>query len=148
MTLIERIDQDMKEALKAGQKLRLTVLRGLKSDFKYKQIELGSPLTEDQVIGVLSSSAKKRRESIEQYRLGKREDLAQKEEAELEIINSYLPQQLSEDRLRELIQEAIAESGADSPQKIGLVMKVLMPKVKGQADGKLVNRLVAEILAK
>ncbi len=148
MTLIERIDQDMKEALKAGQKLKLTVLRGLKSDCKYKQIEIGSPLTEEQVVGVLSSSAKKRRESIEQYRLGKREDLAQKEEAELEIINSYLPQQLSEDRLRELIREAIAESGADSPQKIGLVMKVLMPKVKGQADGKLVNRLVAEILAK
>ncbi|MEW6049485.1 MAG: GatB/YqeY domain-containing protein [Candidatus Zixiibacteriota bacterium] len=149
MSLLERIDQDVKEAMKAGQKDKLTVLRGLKSDIKYKQIELISEsMTDEQVIGVLSTAAKKRRESIEQYRLGKREDLAQKEEFELGVITEYLPQQLSEARLRELIQEAISETGADSPQKMGLVMKALMPKVKGQADGKLVSRLVSEFLAK
>jgi uncharacterized protein YqeY len=148
MSLLERIEQQMKEALKAGEKLKLTVLRGLKSDVKYKQIEIGAPLTDEQIIGVLVSCAKKRRESIEQYRLGNREDLAQKEEAELAIINTYLPQQLTEEQLNELVAEAIKESGADSPQKIGLVMKVLMPKVKGQADGKLVIKLVSEMLAK
>jgi uncharacterized protein YqeY len=148
MSLLENIEQQMKEALRAGEKEKLTVLRGLKSDIKYKQIELGSQPTDEQVVGVLSSNAKKRRESIEQYRLGNREDLAKKEEAELAIINTFLPQQLTEDRLRELIAEAIRESGADSPQKIGLVMKVLMPKVRGQADGKLVNKLVSEMLAK
>ena len=149
MSLIERIDQDVKEAMKAGQKDKLTVLRGLKSDIKYKQIELtAASMTDEQVIAVLSTAAKKRRESIEQYRLGKREDLAHKEEFELGVISGYLPQQLSEEKLRELIREAISETGADSPQKMGLVMKALMPKVKGQADGKLVSRLVSEFLAK
>lgn len=148
MSLIDQIEQEMKEALKAGQKERLSVLRGLKSDFKYKQIELGHPLTDVEIVGVLSTNAKKRRESIEQFRAGGREELAQKEELELQIISGYLPQQLSEDKLRQIIAETIAETGADSPQKIGLVMKALMPKVKGQADGKLVNRLVSELLAK
>ncbi len=148
MSLVERIDQDIKEALKSGQKDKLTVLRGLKSDIKYKQIDNGAPLDDAQVIAVLSTCAKKRRESIEQYGLAGRTDLADKETSELEIISSYLPQQLSEDRLRQLIVESISESGADSPQKMGLVMKVLMPKIKGQADGKLVNRLVTELLAK
>lgn len=148
MTLIERVDSDIKEALKAGDKERLVVLRGLKSDFKYRQIELGSPLTDEQVIAVLSTAAKKRRESVDQFRAGGRADLADKEERELAIIQGYLPQQLTEERLRQIIAEAIAESGADSPQKMGLVMKVLMPKIKGQADGKLVNKLVTEMLAK
>ena len=148
MSLFEKIDQDMKEALKTGQKERLTVLRGLKSELKYKQIEKGGDLTEDDVIAVLSSLAKKRREAIEQFGLGGRDDLAAKERAELEIINSYLPQQLSDDELREMIRQAIDESGADSPQKIGLVMKLVMPRIRGRADGKLVNRMATEMLAK
>ena len=148
MSLIDQIEQHMKEALRAGQKERLSVLRGLKSDFKYKQIELGQPLTDADMIGVLTTNAKKRRESIEQFRAGGREELAQKEELELKLISSYLPEQLTEERLRQIISETIAETGADSPQKMGLVMKALMPKIKGQADGKLVNRLVTEMLAK
>ena len=148
MSLIDQIEQQMKEALRSGQKERLSVLRGLKSDFKYRQIELGQPLTDADIIGVLNTNAKKRRESIEQFRAGGREDLAQKEELELQVISSYLPEQLTEDRLRQIISETITETGADSPQKIGLVMKALMPKIKGQADGKLVNRLVTEMLAK
>ena len=82
------------------------------------------------------------------FRAGGREDLVRKEQAELDIITSYLPAQLSEDKLREIISEAVAETGADSPQKVGLVMKVVMPKIKGQADGKMVNKLAIEILAK
>lgn len=149
MSLIERIDQDVKEAMKAGQKEKLTVLRGLKSDIKYKQIDLAAgPMTDEQVVAVLSTAAKRRRESIEQYRAGGREDLAQKEQSELEIIAAYLPQQMTEEKLREIILETIRETGADSPQKAGLVMKALMPKVKGQAEGKLVSRLVSEFLAK
>jgi uncharacterized protein len=148
MSLIDQIEQQMKEALRGGQKERLSVLRGLKSEFKYKQIELGHPLTDEEIIGVLSTAAKKRRESIEQFRAGGRQDLVTKEENELQVINSYLPEQLSEDKLRQMIAEAIAESGADSPQKMGLVMKLLIPKVKGMADGKLVSKLVSEMLAK
>lgn len=138
----------MKEALRAGQKDKLTVLRGLKSDIKYKQIDLGRAMTDDDVVAVLTSASKKRRESIEQFRAGGREDLAQKEEAELGIIVTYLPKQLSEEEVRRIVKETVAETGADSPQKMGLVMKALMPKIKGQADGKLVSRLVSELLAK
>ncbi|MDZ4722704.1 MAG: GatB/YqeY domain-containing protein [candidate division Zixibacteria bacterium] len=153
MTLIDKIDTDIKEAMKSGQKEKLTVLRGLKSDIKYKAMAAGPlgdspPMADDAVIGVLNGAAKKRRESIEQYRAGGRADLADKEQSELDIIVAYLPQQMGEHELREIIKSAIAESGADSLQKIGLVMKVLMPKIKGQADGKLVNRLVTELLAK
>jgi hypothetical protein len=124
------------------------VLRGLKSDLKYRQIDKGDELSEEDAIGVLSSAAKRRRESIEQFQKGGREDLVRKEQFELDLITSYLPQQLSEEKLCEIIREAIAETGADSPQKLGLVMKIVMPKIKGQADGKMVNKLAMDMLAK
>ncbi|MFQ6009093.1 MAG: GatB/YqeY domain-containing protein [Candidatus Zixiibacteriota bacterium] len=148
MNLLEKIDQDMKQALKAGNKDKLTVLRGLKSDLRYRQIDKADELSDEDVIAVLSSSAKKRRESIEQFRKGGREDLAKKEQFELDIITSYLPKQLSEEELRRIISDAIAETGADSPQKVGQVMKIVIPKIKGQADGKLVNKLAMDMLAK
>ena len=96
---------------------------------------------------MLTSAAKKRRESIEQYKLGNRQDLVDKEQAELDMISAYLPEQLGEDTLRQLITEAIEATGADSPKDMGKVMKHLMPKIKGKADGKLVNRLVSDFLA-
>jgi hypothetical protein len=148
MSLLEKIDQDMKQALKAGDKEKLAVLRGLKSELKYRQIAQENELTDDDVIAVLSSCAKKRRESIEQFQKGGRDDLVKKEQFELEVITSYLPEQLSEEKLRQIIRDAIAETGADSPQKVGLVMKVVMPKIKGQADGKLVNKLAVEMLSR
>jgi uncharacterized protein YqeY len=148
MSLLKKIDEDLIKALKAGDKAGATVLRGLKSDIKYKQIEKGEELTDDDVIGVLSTAAKKRRESIEQFRSGNRADLADKESSELEIITGYLPEQLTENELREMIRASIEATGADSPAKLGLVMKDLMPKVKGKADGKLVSRLVNESLAR
>ncbi len=148
MSLLDRIDSNLITALKSGEKEKTTVLRGLKSELKYKLIDKGDDLTKEEIIAVLSSAAKKRRESIEQFRAAERNDLANKEQRELEIITEYLPQQLTEEELRPMVTEAIAESGADSPQKIGLVMKILMPKTKGRADGKLVNRLVNEALSK
>ncbi|MEW5796947.1 MAG: GatB/YqeY domain-containing protein [Candidatus Zixiibacteriota bacterium] len=148
MTLFEQIDKDMIKALKGGDKDRLTVLRGLKSDLKYRRIEVGQDLTAEQEIEVLASAAKKRRDSIEQFRAGNRDDLVQKETFELEVITGYLPKQLSEEELRQMAQAAIAETGADSPKHMGVVMKVLMPRVKGQADGKLVNKIISELLAK
>ncbi len=147
MSIIKKIDEDLKKALKGGDKLKVTVLRGLKSDIKYRQIDKGEELTEDDVLGVLQGAAKKRRDSIEQFKLGKRDDLVDKESTELDIIKGYLPEQLSEDKIRELIAESIKETGADSPKMIGLVMKDLMPKIKGKADGKLVNKLVSEMLS-
>jgi uncharacterized protein len=147
MSLLKRIDEDLIKALKAGEKLRATVLRGLKSDIKYRQIDKQGEMTDEDIIGVLSTAAKKRKESIDQFRSGNRIDLVDKETAELAIITAYLPEQLSETRIRELISEAIKETGADSPAKAGLVMKSLMPKVKGKADGKLVSKLVSEMLS-
>lgn len=147
MSLVKKIDEELKKALKSGDRFTVTVLRGLKSDIKYKQIDAGEELTDDDVIGVLQSAAKRRRDSIEQFKLGNRDDLVDKETAELEIIKSYLPEQFPEEKLRELIAESIKETGADSPKKIGLVMKDLMPKIKGKADGKLVNKLVSEMLS-
>jgi len=147
MPLLKKIEQDIIEALKAGDKLRVSVLRGLKSDIKYRQISLGSELKDEQALEVINSAAKRRRESIEQFRKGDRNDLADKEGLELNLISAYLPQQLGEEELRAIILDAIKESGVDSTQKIGLLMKVLMPKIKGKADGKMVNRLATEILA-
>jgi len=148
MALFEKIDHDMIEALKAGEKDRLTVLRGLKSDLKYKRIDKGDDLTDEDVISVLASAAKQRRDSIEQFAKGGRSDLVQQERFQLEVITSYPPKQLDENELREIVARAIAEVSAESPQQIGAVMKVVMPQVKGVADGKMVNKLAMEILAK
>lgn len=148
MSLLTRIDTDIIEALKAGDKESVTVLRGLKSDIKYRHIAKGEDLTEEDVVAVLSSAAKKIKDSIEQFGKGGREDLVSKEKHGLKIVSGYLPEQMSEGRIRELIAEAIEETGIDSPQKVGLVMKAVMPKLKGQADGKLVSKLAVEMLAK
>jgi len=147
MSVLERIDDDLKKALKARNELKATLLRGLKSDIKYRQIDKGAELSDDEIIEVLSSSAKKHRDSIEQFTAGKRQDLVDKESAELEIIREYLPQPLSEEKLRAMVAEAVEKSGAESPAQIGLVMKELMPQVKGKADGKVVKDLVVELLS-
>lgn len=147
MSSIEHIDSQIKQALKSGEKEKLTVLRGLKSDLKYRQIEKHDDLTEEDVMAVLSSVAKKIRDSIEQFEAGGRTDLVEKERRGLEIVQAFLPKQMSENDLRQIIQKVIDETGADSPQKAGLVMKALMPEIKGKADGKVANRLVMEMLA-
>jgi len=148
MSLLEQIDKDVVKAMKERDKDRLSLLRVLKSELKYRRIELGKDLTDEQAVEVLSTSAKKHRESIEQFAKGGRDDLVKKEEFELAVITTYLPKQLDEHELRDLAAAAIAEAGAQSPQQIGAVMKLLMPKIKGRADGKAVNRMVAEMLAK
>jgi len=147
MSLLERIDEDLKTALKARDMLKATVLRGLKSDIKYKQIEMGAVPSDDDIIAVLNTACKRHRDSIEQFGAGNRPDLVEKESAELVIIAAYLPEQMPEDKVRALIAESIAATGADSPAKTGLVMKDLMPKIKGRADGKMVSRLVSEMIA-
>jgi uncharacterized protein YqeY len=142
MKLTERFDTDLKAAMKARDEIRLGVLRMLKSDLRYKQIELGHDLSDEEVIAVLSTAAKRRREAIDEYSRGGRQDLMDTERAELDIINVYLPEQLSQEELNELIDKAITESGAITNKDIGNVMKVLMPLVRGRADGKAVNASV------
>ena len=147
MSIIKKIEEDLITALKSKDSFTATVLRGLKSDLKYKQIDKGDDLTEDEMIAVLSSAAKKRNDSIEQFGKAGRQDLVDKESSELKIIKNYLPEQLSTDKLRELVAASIKETGADSPAKFGLVMKDLMPKVQGKADGKIVSQIVKEMLS-
>ena len=142
MTLSEKIDLDLISSLKSRNELRVLVLRGLKSELKYKQIDLKDKLTEEDELAVVSSAAKKRSEAIEEYKRAGRSDLEEQEAAEYEILKEFLPLQLSEDQIFELVEKAISESGAISMNDLGAVMRVLMPQVKGRADGKVVNSAV------
>lgn len=146
MTLVEKINSDLIGAMKNRDELRLKVLRMLKSELKYKAIDTGEDLSDDDAVAVLSSAAKKRKEAVDEYRRGGREDLAEQEMAESEIIKEYLPEQLSENELKILVEKAVAETGAESVKDLGAVMKVLMPQIRGRADGKSVNIVVRNIL--
>jgi uncharacterized protein YqeY len=146
ISLRQRLDQDMRNALKSKDSLRLGVLRMLKSDIRYKEIEKRSDLSDDEVISVLSSSVKKHKDSIEAFDKGGREDLVSREKAELEVIEAYLPRQLTEEELSVAIHQAMIEANASGPADLGKVMRSVMLKVKGKADGKLVSQLVSSQL--
>ncbi len=148
MSFLQKLDDDLKVALKASDGLRVSVLRMVKSALKYRQIDKGGDLSEEDISAVLSSLAKQRRESIEQFSKGGREDLAEKERQELSILQSYLPEQLSPEQLDSIITDAIKESSASGVKDMGKVMRLVMAKVKGAADGKLVNTRVKDLLEK
>ncbi len=146
MSLLERLDNDLKKALKESDKLRLSVLRLAKAAIKNQQIEKGRMLSDEEIISVLSTLSKQGKESIEQFSKGGREDLADRERQELTILQSYMPEQLSAEELESLILQAIKESSASNEADIGKVMRILMPRIKGVADGKWVNNRVKELL--
>lgn len=147
-TLKERLDEDLKAAARAKDEPRLTLVRALKSAITYKEIEVGAPLDDAGVVGVISSMVKQRRDSVEQFTAGGRAELAARESAEIAHLQAYLPQQLSKDELLALVDAAIAESGAKSPREMGAVMKLLKPKIAGRAEGKTVSEAVQARLAK
>jgi len=142
MSILEKINSDLVVAMKAKESGRVTALRGLKSAIKYREIEKHAELTDEDVIAVVSSTAKKHRDSIEQYEKAGRDDLVQQEKGELEIALCYLPKQLERAEVEGLVDEVIAELDVSGPSSFGLVMKAVMPKVKGLADGKLVKEIV------
>ncbi len=146
MSVSEKISADYKEALKAGDKNRVSVLRMIKSSMKYKEIEKKAPLTDEEVQAILMSSVKRAKESIEQFSKAGREDLVNKEKEEMLVVQEYLPKQLGEDELRKIVKAVIAEEGASGPKDTGKVMKSAMARLKGQADGKLVSKIVKELL--
>ena len=146
MSLKQQLLDDMKEALRAKEKIRLNTIRMLRSQIKNREIERGGELSDDEVLQVLSKAEKTRKEAIELYRRGNREDLAAQEETELAVIRGYMPEPLSEDELRALIGQVVAEVGAEGMRDMGKVMGAIMPKVRGRADGQIVNRLVKERL--
>jgi uncharacterized protein YqeY len=147
----ESFDKDLKEALKSRDELKISVIRMIKASLKNKSIEKMGTLTDDDILSVLSSLAKQRRESIEQFSAGGRIDLAEKEKKELEIIQTYLPKQLSPQELDTIILSAIKECNAELSNNMandmGKVMKIVAPKTKGAADGKIVSQRVRELLS-
>ncbi|MFA5143101.1 MAG: GatB/YqeY domain-containing protein [Candidatus Omnitrophota bacterium] len=147
MNLYEKLNSDARAALKTGDRLKLSVLRMALSVMKTLQIEKNiKVLDDDNTIQILQRQVKQHRESIEQFTKGARADLAEKETAELRILEGYLPKQLSEEELTVIIKAAISETGAVAKPDTGKVMKVVMEKAKGKADGKVINRLVQGLL--
>jgi uncharacterized protein len=148
MTLQEKIQSHLADAMRSKEPLRLGVLRMMKSAVKNKEIDKMKPLEEGEVIAVLNSLVKQRKDSIDQFRKGGREELAQKEEAEIKIIEEYLPAAASDDDIRLAVQEAIQETGAASVKDMGKVMKATMARLAGKtADGSRVSQLVKEKLS-
>ena len=147
MSLQERLIDDMNAALKAGDALRLSVIRLLRSELRNMEIAKGAPLTDDEVIQGVVREAKRRREAIEQFQKAGRADLVEKETAELKVLSQYLPEQLDEAEIVGIAQEVISELQATSKADKGKVMGALMQRVRGRADGRLVNQIVDRLLA-
>ena len=144
--ILEPLKVDLNEALKARDEIRVSVLRFLLSAIHNQEIQKQQELSDEEVTVVIQKQTKERRESIEAFQKGGRKDLMKKEEAELDILSKYLPRQLSEEEVKNLVTEVIRETGAGSPADFGLVMGAVMGKVKGRADGQLVASLVKEVL--
>jgi hypothetical protein len=147
MGLLEKITDDMKKAMKNKNKDRMQVLRLLRSDLKKAKIDKKGEFTEEDAMNVITKAAKNRKESIESYKKGDREDLVEAEQKELEVIEEYLPEQMSDEEIKGLVDEVIEETGASSMQDIGKVMGSIMPKVKGKADGSKVQAIVRSKLS-
>jgi uncharacterized protein YqeY len=145
--LLERIHDDLTASMRSGDTLRRDVLRMATAAAYNVEKQNRRPLTDEEVAVVVAREVKTRRESVEAFRRGGREDLATKEEAEIAILQAYLPEQLSDDELRELVAQAVAETGATSPRDLGKVMGALSPRTRGRADGRRVSELVAQALA-
>jgi uncharacterized protein YqeY len=148
MTLRERLDADMKTAMREKDQVKLSTIRMIKSAMKYRETESGAkgPLDDAGIVQVVSSEIKKRRDAIAEYEKAHRADLADKEKAELAVLEAYLPPQLTAAELEALVDEAIAATGAAGPKDMGKVMKALTPKTQGRADGKAVSELVKKKL--
>ena len=153
-TYLEQVRNDLTSALEVAPyaRFKATVLRSLKANFQEKEISMRTgggavELKEEEVVQVLMKAAKQRRDSLDQYEKAGREDLAATERYELQIIESYLPKMMDENEIKDLVQQTAVSVGASSPSDMGKLMGALMPKVKGKADGALVNRIVREFLS-
>jgi uncharacterized protein len=147
MPSLDQISKELLVSMKAKDAVRTSTLRMLVSAIRYKEVEKKKSLAEGEILEVIQAEAKRRKESIEEYTKASRADLASKEEAELNVLKIYLPAALPDSELKAIIQSAIATSGAKSPQDVGKVMSVVMPQIKGRADGKLAQQFVKEALS-
>ena len=147
MGLKEQIPEDLKNALRNKNALELSVLRMLQAALKNKEIDNNKEeLKDEDVVSVVGAEIKKRRDAVKEYDKVNRPDAADQEKAEIDILMKYMPQQMNEDEIRDVVKSAVEETQAEGMKDIGKVMKVLMPKVKGKADGSIVNKIVRELL--
>lgn len=148
MSLNERLTEDMKAAMKAGPagKVRLDTIRFLKAALKNLEIDKKAPLTDEDVLGVITKQVKQLKDSIEEFEKAGRTDLVDKAKAEVEVLSGYLPAQMDAEAVRELARQIVAEVGAQGPKDMGKVMGPLVARTKGRADGKLVQQIVKELL--
>ena len=144
--ITEKLQENLKTAMKEKDKLRVSTLRMLLSEMKNAQLAEKGELSEEKELSILTSYAKKRRESIKGFEQGGRDDLAESERKELEIVMAYLPEQMGEDEIRAEVERIIAETGASGPQDMGKVMGQMMAKFKGRADGGIVKTVAMEQL--
>ncbi len=147
MSLKDRLQAELKDALKSKNKIKLETIRSIINAVKNQEINNKTDLNDEAIEKIITTLVKQHKDSIEQFKKGGREDLVKKEEQELEILMQFLPEQLSEDEIREIVQKTIAEIGASSTKDIGKVMKAVMPKLQNRAEGKLVNQIVRESLS-
>ena len=146
MSIKETLQDDLKKAMRSGDVMRRSVIRMLRSEIHNREIESRKELDDAATIQLLGRQAQQRRDSIEAFEQAERDDLVEKERAELAVIMEYLPQQLSVDELKEIVHSAVEQVGAEGPQDMGKVMGAVMPKVRGRAEGREVNRIASELL--
>jgi uncharacterized protein YqeY len=142
----ERIQNDLKESMKARDAERTSTLRMLLAELKNERIKLGHEVGEEEFARVLQRGVKQRQDSVDQYRKAGREDLAAKEEREAQVLSAYLPEQVSEEEVRRAIEEVVREQGLSGAAGLGAVMKAVLPRYQGRIDGKTVQRLAREVL--
>lgn len=146
MTLNEQLNEDMKQAMKSQDKFKLSVIRMVRSAIKNIEIDQRKTLDDNEVLDILNREIKQRRDALQEFQKAGRDDLAEAAQAEIAVIAKYLPQQLTEEEIQAIVRQTIQETGASSKADMGKVMSALMPKVKGRADGKLVNGIVQQEL--
>ncbi|MGG1516751.1 GatB/YqeY domain-containing protein [Paenibacillus oryzisoli] len=146
MSLADRLNEDMKQAMKSQDKFKLSVIRMVRSTIKNSEIDLKRSLDDNEVLEVLTREIKQRKDSLQEFTKAGRDDLADNLKTELAILAEYMPQQLSEEEVKAIVQQTIQQIGASSKADMGKVMTALMPQVKGRADGKVVNQLVQQLL--
>ncbi|MFD1677808.1 GatB/YqeY domain-containing protein [Alicyclobacillus fodiniaquatilis] len=147
MELIERLNNDLKQAMKDKDKVRLSVIRMVKSATKNREIELGHPLSDDDVLSVIQKELKQRKDSLQAFQDANRTDLSDAVEAEISVLQHYMPAQLDEGALRQIVSDVIAQVGAQSKADMGKVMGPAMAQVRGRADGKAVQQVVQSLLS-
>lgn len=147
MSLKENISNDVKSAMKGGEKLKVSTLRMLLSAMKYKEKDLKREPNDEEILQAISTMVKQRKDSVEQYKKGGRDELAEKESQEIEILMQYMPEQLSADEVKKIIQDTATELNLSEMKDMGTLMKASMEKLKGKADGKIVNGIVKEVLS-